>query len=108
VREKFFVLGRQEQPRQNKNLLYRHYKPNEPTKKRPLSFVLFESLFTSVSTVSRGQPSLVSLVFTFIFRKFIFPAVKLFKIFITKEGSEGCGQVVETKEFETMLIYNNG
>jgi hypothetical protein len=42
--------------------LYRHDKPNEPTKKRPLSFVLFESLFTSVSTDSRGHPSLVSLV----------------------------------------------
>ncbi len=36
-------------------------KPNEPTKRRPLSFVLFESPFTSVSTVSRGYPSLVSL-----------------------------------------------
>jgi hypothetical protein len=33
----------------------------EPTKEGPLSFVLFESPFTSVSTVSRGHPSLVSL-----------------------------------------------
>jgi hypothetical protein len=34
VREKyfFFVQGRLEQPSQNKNLLYRHEKPNEPTK----------------------------------------------------------------------------
>jgi hypothetical protein len=47
---------------QNKNLLYSHDKPNEPTKKRPLSFVLFESPFTSVSTDSMGHPSLVSLV----------------------------------------------
>ncbi len=42
-------------------VLYRHDKPNEPTKKGPLSFVLFESPFTSVSTVSRGHHSLVSL-----------------------------------------------
>jgi hypothetical protein len=44
------------------NLLYRHYKPNEPTKKEPLSFVLLESPFTSVSIVSMGHPSLISLV----------------------------------------------
>ena len=55
--KKYFVLGRLEQPKQNKNLLYRHDKPNEP-----LPFVLFESPFTSVSTVSRSHPSLVSLV----------------------------------------------
>jgi hypothetical protein len=36
-------------------------KPNKPTKKGSLSFVLFESPFTSVSIVSRGHPSLVSL-----------------------------------------------
>jgi hypothetical protein len=36
--------------RQSKNLLYRHNKPIESTKEVPLSFVLFESLFTSVST----------------------------------------------------------
>jgi hypothetical protein len=34
---------------------------DEPTKKRFLSFVLFESPFASVSTVSRGHPSIVSL-----------------------------------------------
>ncbi len=59
--KKYFALGRLEQPRQNKNLLHRHDKPNELTKVGHLSFVLFESPFTSVSTVSRGQPSLVSL-----------------------------------------------
>jgi hypothetical protein len=32
--------------------------PNEPTKERPLSFVLHKSPFASVSTVSRGLPSL--------------------------------------------------
>jgi hypothetical protein len=58
---KYFVLSRLEQSRQNKNLLNWHEKPNEPTKEGPLSFVLFESPFTSVSTVSRGHPSLVSL-----------------------------------------------
>ncbi len=57
---KSFVLGRLEQPRQNKNLLYRHDKPNEPTNKGPLPFVLFESPFSSVSTVNRAHPSLVS------------------------------------------------
>ncbi len=59
--QNIFVLGRLEQSRQNKNLLYRHDKLNEPTKTRPLSFVLFESPFTSVSTVSRGHPALVSM-----------------------------------------------
>jgi hypothetical protein len=39
-----------------KKVLYRHDKPNEPTKERPLSFVLFESPFNSVSTDSRGHP----------------------------------------------------
>jgi hypothetical protein len=39
---------------QNENLLYRHGKPNEPTKEGPLSLVLFESPFISVSTV--GMP----------------------------------------------------
>ncbi len=38
-----------------------HDKPNEPTREGLLSFVLFESLFTSVSIVSRGHPSIVSL-----------------------------------------------
>ncbi len=44
-----------------KSLLYRHDKPNEPTKKGPLPIVLFESPFIPVSTVSKGHPSLVSL-----------------------------------------------
>ena len=39
--ENYFVPDQLEQPRQNKNLLYRHDKPNGPTKKGPLSFVLF-------------------------------------------------------------------
>ncbi len=62
--KKYFVLGRIEQPRQDKNLLYQQDQPNEPTKERPLSFVLFESPFTPVPTVSRCHPSLVSLVHT--------------------------------------------
>jgi hypothetical protein len=61
VSKTYFVLDQLEQPRQNKKLLYRHDKPNEPTKKGPLSFVLVESPVISFSTVSRGHPSLVSL-----------------------------------------------
>jgi hypothetical protein len=64
VRKKYFVLGRLEQPRQNKNLLCWHNQPNEPTKKGLLSYVLVESPFASVSTVSRRHPSLVSLATT--------------------------------------------
>jgi hypothetical protein len=44
------------QPRQNKNLFHQHDKTNELTKEGPLSFVLFESPFTSVSTDSRATP----------------------------------------------------
>ncbi len=51
-----FCTGRLEVPRQDKNLLYRHDKPNETTKKGPLLFVLFESPFTWVSTVRRFPP----------------------------------------------------
>ncbi len=48
-----------------------HDKTNEPTKEGPLSFVLFESPFASVSTVSRSHPSLVSLEQTLV----LFPKV---------------------------------
>jgi hypothetical protein len=58
----FCIQGRLEQPRLNKNLLYWRDKPKKPTKKGPLSNVLFETRFASVSTVSRGHPSLRSLV----------------------------------------------
>ncbi len=50
-----------EQSWQDKNLLYCYDEPNEPTKEGPLPYVLQESPFASVSTVSRGHPSLVSL-----------------------------------------------
>jgi hypothetical protein len=53
-----------EQPRQKKNLLYQHNKPNEPNKEGPNSFVLFESPFTFVSNSQQGPHSLVSLVKT--------------------------------------------
>jgi hypothetical protein len=46
-----------ERPKQKKNLLYYHDKLNEPIKEAPLSFVLFDFPFTSVSTVSRGHHS---------------------------------------------------
>jgi hypothetical protein len=45
--------------------LYLHDKPKEPNKEGPLSYILFESPFISLSAVSRGYPSLVSLVITF-------------------------------------------
>jgi hypothetical protein len=41
--------------------LYRYDDYSEPTKEGPLSYVLLESPFASVSTVSRGHPSLASL-----------------------------------------------
>jgi hypothetical protein len=41
---------------ENKNILYRHNKPNKPIKQGPLSVVLFESPFTSLSTSQKGQP----------------------------------------------------
>ncbi len=44
------------------NLLYRHDKPKEPTREGPLSFVLFVSPFTSVSSSNSQQgPPLSSL-----------------------------------------------
>jgi hypothetical protein len=62
VKKIYFVMGRLEQPRQYKKLLDQLNEPNEPTKEGPLSYVLLESPFASVSTVSRDHPSLVSLV----------------------------------------------
>jgi hypothetical protein len=62
--KEYFVLGRLEQPRLDKNLLDVDNEPNEPPKKGPLSFVLLESPFASVTTVimgSRGHPYIVSL-----------------------------------------------
>ncbi len=59
--KRYTVLDRLEQPRQTEKILYQHDKPNEPTKGGPLSFVLCESPFASVSTVNRSHPSLVSL-----------------------------------------------
>jgi hypothetical protein len=49
-----FAQGRLEQLRLNTNLLYRHDKPNAPTKEGTLSLVFFESPFISVSTVSKA------------------------------------------------------
>jgi hypothetical protein len=53
---------------EEKNILYRADESSqgranlESAMEGLFSFVLFESPFTSVSTVSRGQPTLVSLV----------------------------------------------
>ncbi len=61
--KKYFVLGQLEKPRQDNKLLYRLYdEPSEPTKEGTLSFVLLVFPFVSVSRVSRGHPSLFSLV----------------------------------------------
>jgi hypothetical protein len=61
--EKIFGLTRAGKAEQ-KSLAPARHMSNEPTNtgKGQLSFVLFESPFTKVSTVSRGHPSLVSLV----------------------------------------------
>ncbi len=45
--KKYFALGRLEQPRQDKDLLYRHNEANEPTKEGPISYVILESPFDS-------------------------------------------------------------
>jgi hypothetical protein len=63
--EKIFCTGPTRAAKAEQNLFYLHDKPNELVKKGPLSFVFFESPFTSVSTVSRGHPSLVSLIIFF-------------------------------------------
>jgi hypothetical protein len=56
--KKYFVPDRLEHSRQNRNLLYWHGKPNEPNKEDLLSFVLFESPFTTISAGSTPPPSL--------------------------------------------------
>jgi hypothetical protein len=57
---KYFLLGGLEQPRQNKNLLYRKTRPANQPKKEPLSTVLVH-IHLSFKPVIRGHPSLVSL-----------------------------------------------
>ncbi len=55
-------MGRLEQPKHKKISCTCTTSPTNQQRQDPLSFVLFESSFTSVSTVSRGHhPSLVSL-----------------------------------------------
>jgi hypothetical protein len=53
----------------------KNIKPNEPTKEGPISFVLFESPFTSASTVSRGHHSLVSLLMVRNSERFFKPGI---------------------------------
>jgi hypothetical protein len=55
--EKYFV----EQPRAEQKSLVPARQAQRTNVGRTLSFVLLESPFTSVSTISRGHPSLVSL-----------------------------------------------
>ncbi len=58
VRKINLLPGLLEQPKQDQNLFYRNDESNESTKEESLSFVLFKSSFTSVSTAGRGHPSL--------------------------------------------------
>jgi hypothetical protein len=74
--EKNILYWDDKSPRQNKNLVNLHGKPKKPTMEGLLSFVLFESPFTSVSTVSRGHPSLVSLLVSI----FIYFPLKVFRL----------------------------
>ncbi len=62
--KRYFALGRLEQTKAGQKYLYQHDEPDELTKDEQLSFVRFESPFTSVSTVSRGHPSLAFLRYT--------------------------------------------
>ncbi len=67
ARKKYFVLVQIEQYISCTHLLYRHDIPNKPSKKGPLSFVLFESPFhLGLHSYQRGQPlySLVGAAFT--------------------------------------------
>jgi hypothetical protein len=52
VKRNICTLGRLEQPRQEKNLLYRHDEPNEPTKEGPLSYVLLESHLSQFNSLT--------------------------------------------------------
>ncbi len=58
--KKYFVLGRLEQPRQDKKLLFLHDKPNKQTKEGPLLFYSLSPLLPS-SFISRHRPPLSSL-----------------------------------------------
>jgi hypothetical protein len=63
-KEKKISSGTIREAKAEQNILYWHKKSNKATKDGPLSSELFEYLFTSVSTVSRGHPSQVSLAVT--------------------------------------------
>jgi hypothetical protein len=63
ARKKIFCTGPTRAAKaEQKSLVPARQAPNEPSKEGPLSFVLFESPITSVSTVGKGHPSLGSLV----------------------------------------------
>jgi hypothetical protein len=58
--ETIFYTGPTRPAKTGQKSLYWDDEPNEPTKERLLSYVLLESPFASISTVSRGHPSVVS------------------------------------------------
>ncbi len=62
VREKYFVLGRLEQPRQYKNLLYWHDESNEPNKEGPFHMYYLTPLLPQFQQ-SAGATHLKSLCF---------------------------------------------
>jgi hypothetical protein len=53
-------------PRQNRNLIYRHNEPNKPSKEEPLSLVLHKSPFSSVSTEKKPTATVSTANFTLI------------------------------------------
>ncbi len=53
--KKYFELGRREQPRQGKNVLYQHDKPNESTKEGPFTCTLEIPIYLSFNS-QQGLP----------------------------------------------------
>ncbi len=59
--QKYVEVGWPEQLRQDKNLLYRHDEPNEPTKEGPPSFLLHKTNICLSFNIQQQHLSLVSL-----------------------------------------------
>jgi hypothetical protein len=68
IGKKIFCTGLTGAAQAEQNLLYQHVSPNKPIKEGSLSFVLPESLFTSVAIGWQGPPLSVSLVGTVVQR----------------------------------------
>jgi hypothetical protein len=59
--KQIFCTGQTRAAKAGQKSLVLARRANEQTKEKPLSFALFESPFASVSKVSRGHPSIVSM-----------------------------------------------